>query len=171
MKINNGMRPHDIAILLKISTYKDNSWFAKDIANSLKISASEVSESLTRSVIAGLIGSDKKTIMRSALLEFLEYGLKYVYPAVPGSIVRGVPTAYSAKPLSEIIQAGDFYVWPHAKGFERGQSITPLHPNLPEVCLNDQKLYELLTLIDSLRIGRTREKKYAMNELKRRILK
>jgi hypothetical protein len=38
-----------------------------------------------------------------SLLEFLQYGLKYVYPQHPGSIVRGMPTAYSAPPFNKEI--------------------------------------------------------------------
>ncbi|HKJ81850.1 MAG TPA: hypothetical protein VJ954_07495 [Ignavibacteriaceae bacterium] len=170
MKKHSGMRPHDIAILLKISTFRDANWYAKDLALHIKISASEVSESLERSVIAGLISNDKKTLMKSALLEFLEFGLRYVYPVIPGSITRGVLTAHSAPPLVNFIQGNEPYVWPYANGNARGQSIEPLHPKLPEACLNDKDLYELLALTDALRIGRIREKQIAVEELKKRIL-
>ena len=170
MKKHSGMRPHDIAILLKISIFKDSNWYAKDLAKDIKISASEVSESLERSVIAGLISNDKKTLMKSALLEFLEFGIRYVYPVIPGAITRGVPTAHSAPPLANFIQSNELYVWPSAEGAARGQSIEPLHPKLPEACLSDNKLYELLALTDALRIGRVREKQIAIDELRKRIL-
>ena len=55
-------------------------WYMKDLAYSLGISQSEISESLNRSVISGLISSDKRKLMKMSLLEFLEFGLKYVYP-------------------------------------------------------------------------------------------
>src|SRR5690606_36222741 len=80
MKKHNGMRPHDIVILLKIVAKGNHDWLMKDIANELFISNSEVSESLNRSVLAGLIASDKKRVMRQALVEFITSGLKYVYP-------------------------------------------------------------------------------------------
>ena len=65
----------------------------KDLAHELYISQSEVSESLNRSVIAGLIANNKKRVLFSAMQEFIFFGLKYVYPQKPGAMVRGVLTA------------------------------------------------------------------------------
>ncbi len=163
------MRPQDIVILLKISTFKNKQWLMKDIAHSLYISASEVSESLNRSLIAGLIASDKKTLMSEALLEFLQYGIKYAYPQRPGALLRGMATAFSAKPLSDIISSSEHIVWPSAVGNVRGQSIEPLHPAVPKACIQDQELYELLALTDAIRIGKAREIQIAINELRKRI--
>jgi len=55
------MRPHDIAVLLKVVSM-DEGWLSKDVANGLQISASEVSESLNRSKIAGLLSPDKRKV-------------------------------------------------------------------------------------------------------------
>jgi predicted transcriptional regulator len=169
MKKHNGMRPHDVIVLVKIALKKDNSWMMKDLANELAISSSEISESLTRSVYAGLLSSDKKKIMKSALLEFLEHGLKYVYPQHPGALVRGLPTAYSALPLSNEIESNEIIVWPFADGNIRGHSIEPLHPNVPLACMKDQELYEILASIDALRIGKARERQLAIQVLKIRL--
>lgn len=169
MKKHSGMRPQDIVILLKIATLNDKSWLMKDIAFSLFISASEVSESINRSMIAGLIAADKKTLMKEALLEFLQYGIKYTYPQRPGAITRGIATAYSALPLSELINSEEAVIWPFAEGSVRGQAIEPLHPSVPKACLHDPELYKLLALTDALRIGKSREQGYAINEIRERI--
>jgi len=169
MKKHSGMRPQDIVILLKIATYGDNDWYMKDIANDLLISPSEVSESLNRSVLAGLISNNKKRLMKSALYDFIVYGLKYVYPAKAGSLVRGIKTSHSAPPLSDEILSDEIYVWPYVEGDIRGFAIEPLHPNVPKACLKDSKLYELLALVDAIRIGSKREYNFAVNELKRRL--
>ena len=169
MKKHSGMRPHDIVILLKIASKRKKNWLMKDLAFELGISASEISESINRSVIAGLIASDKKRLMQLALLDFLEHGLRYVYPQQPGALKRGMPTAHSAQPLNEIIESNEPYIWPYAYGNVRGQSIEPLHPKVPEACLKDPVFYELVALCDSLRVGRVREKNIAMEELKKRI--
>ena len=58
------MRPHDVVILLKIVAKGNASWFNKDLANELYISQSEISESLNRSKIAGLISGDKKQVFK-----------------------------------------------------------------------------------------------------------
>jgi len=164
------MRPHDILILLKIAAKGQQEWLMKDLAIELGISASEVSESINRSVQAGLLLADKRKLMKSALLEFLQHGLAYVFPQQPGAIVRGVPTAHSAPPLSNMVESNEPYVWPSAKGNLRGQAIEPLHKSVAKAVLKDKKLYELLALVDAIRVGRVREKQIAVEELKKRIL-
>jgi hypothetical protein len=170
MKKHNGMRPQDIVILLKIAAMGNKNWYMKDLAYSLGISQSEISESLNRSVICGLISCDKKKLMKKSLLEFLEFGMKYVYPQQPGPVVRGIPTAHSVPPLSLHISSSEIYVWPDADGDHRGQAIEPLHPGVPGACKKDDRLYELLSLSDAVRVGRSREYKIAVNELNRIIL-
>src|SRR5690625_1798737 len=107
MKKHNGMRPQDIVILLKIVAKGDESWYMKDLSHELNISASEISESLNRSALAGLVTPDKKAIRKRNLLEFLLHGLKYAYPQRPGAIVRGMPTAHSAPPLNDHIRGSE----------------------------------------------------------------
>lgn len=171
MKIHNGMRPQDIVVLLKIITLHSKEWRNIDIANALHISPSEVSEALNRCKIARLIDNKKRSVHINALIEFLIYGLKYVFPTEPGAMVRGIPTAHSASPIKEHISSGaDVYVWPYAKGNQRGQAIEPLYKTLPEVIIEDELFYELLIIVDTIRIGRVREIKIAINELKKRLL-
>lgn len=165
MKKHKGMRPQDIVILLKIAVKGDAEWFLKDIAYELAISQSEVSESLNRSVIAGLINNDKRTIMKLSLLEFIKYGLKYVFPQQPGRMVRGMATAHSAPPLNQYIQSKEIFVWPWEKGTERGFEIEPLYATVPAACQKDNKLYELLALVDAIRVGKKREQQFACEKL------
>jgi len=105
------MRPQDIPILLKIVSLGKTSWQAKDIAQTLFISSSEVSESLNRSYIAGLIDYNKKRANRQSLLEFLEHGIHYVFPQQPGSMTNGIPTAHSHPYLRQFFDSDVFYVW------------------------------------------------------------
>ena len=164
------MRPQDIVVLLKIIASDNNQWRNLDIAYSLKISPSEVSEVLNRCKIAKLINKEKRDVHLNALTEFLVYGLKYVFPAEPGAIAKGIPTAHSASPIKEkIISSTESYVWPNSKGNLRGQSIDPLYKTIPEAALEDQKFYELIALVDTIRIGKAREVKMAIDELKNRI--
>lgn len=169
MKQHTGMRPHDVVILLKIIAKGSQKWFMKDIAYELGISSSEVSESIHRSVIAGLISGDKININKLALLDFLQSGIRYVYPQRPGALVRGMKTAHSASPLDNIIVSEEPYVWAFVEGNTRGQSIEPLHPKIPEACIKDDKFYELIALVDAIRVGRVREQKIAIEILKRKI--
>ena len=170
MKKHNGMRPQDIVVLLKIVTLKHKNWKNIDLANSLKISASEISEVLNRCRISGLIDKKKRKVNINSFKEFLIYGLKYVFPVELGAIVRGVPTAHSAYPINKhIVQNKDVYVWNYAKGNVRGQSIEPLYITLPSIVNSDNLLYELLVIIDTIRIGKAREIKIAIKELEKNL--
>ena len=169
MKKHSGMRPQDVVILLKIASKGQQEWLMKDLAYELEISASEISESINRSVIAGLLSSDKKELKKLALLDFLKSGLRYVYPQQPGAMVRGIGTAHSAPPLNKEIVSEEHYVWPYAKGKIRGQAIEPLYPKMPEACLKDSEFYELMALVDAIRVGKVREQKMAAEMLKERI--
>ena len=94
------MRPQDVPILLKILSYDRarQSWQMKNLASDLRISPSEVSESLNRSVEADLLDGKKKRVNRLALNDFLMHGIRYVFPQRPGALVRGMNTAHSAWP-------------------------------------------------------------------------
>tara|TARA_R110002049_G_scaffold308402_3_gene512313 strand:- start:359 stop:913 length:555 start_codon:yes stop_codon:yes gene_type:complete len=166
----SNLKPQDILILLKILVLGEKSWFHHTIAQELGISQSEVSQSLNRSKYAGLIDNAKKKVNKIAFTEFLIHGVAYAFPQQPGAIVRGVLTAHAAEPLNRVINANDKYVWPYAKGLERGQAIEPLYNTVVEATLSDKELYELLTMIDAIRVGRVREKEIAKKELKKRIL-
>ncbi len=161
------MSPHDIVVLLKIVSYNNETWQQKPMAEALSISQSEISKSLQRSIFAGLLDTNGKKVMRLALLEFLQYGLRYVFPQKPGPVVRGVPTSHSAAPLNTTIQSAEHYVWPYGKGKVRGHSIVPLYKSVPEAALKDEKLHQLLALVDALRVGRARERNLAIIELKK----
>ncbi len=169
MKKHSGMRPHDILILLKIALYKHQSWLMKDLARDLRISPSENSESVNRSAQAALLSQDKRSLMRMALLEFLQFGLPYAFPQKPGAVVRGIPTAHSAPPLNAIIQSDENYVWPSSRGTMRGQAIEPLYKSVPQAIEKDSQLYEMLALVDAVRVGKARERELAVRELGKRI--
>ena len=169
MKKHSGMRPQDIVVLLKIAAKKETPWMMKDLSIELGISASEISESLNRSAIAGLIAKDKKRLMKLSIFDFLAHGLRYVYPQLPGARIRGVPTAHAAPPLNQSIVSNEPYVWPYGEGTVRGESIEPLHPKVPEACLKDPAFYEYMALCDALRVGKAREKNLAMEELQKRL--
>ncbi|MBD3749950.1 MAG: hypothetical protein IE931_10670 [Sphingobacteriales bacterium] len=164
MKAHQGMRPHDIVVLLKIiSLNKD--WMNKDLASELFISNSEISESLNRSMIARLISPDKKKVFKKALLNFIENGLGYVFPIEPGQMGRGILTAHSAPILKDYFASNEVYVWGTPDGDARGQMIAPLYPNQIKAVKIDPKLYNMLALVDAVRLGKPREQTKAIELL------
>jgi superfamily II RNA helicase len=169
MKNNNNLKPQDILILLKICTLGVQEWFQHTLAEDLDISQSEISECLSRSKYSGLIDASRKHVNVLNLLELLEHGIKYVFPQQPGAIVRGVATAHSARPLANKIQSNENFVWAYARGNMRGQSIQPLYKTVPKVVLKDEKLHEMLALVDAIRVGKVREQQLAISLLKERL--
>jgi hypothetical protein len=166
---NQQLKPQDVLLLLKIVSDNNPSWNQKPMADSLGLSQSEVSESVARCKYADLLTPNGKTVLKQSLMEFLQFGLRYVFPQKPGAVVRGVPTSHSASPLKEQIVSSENYVWPYGKGTVKGHSIVPLYPSVPEAALKDPKLHALLSLTDALRVGRARERSMAVDELKKRI--
>jgi hypothetical protein len=88
-------------------------------------------------------------------------------------MTRGVPTAFAAAPLkNRLISAGEYiYVWPYAKGKDKGQSVEPLFRSVPEAAQKDDRLYEYLALADAIRLGNQREAGLAAERLSERLLK
>lgn len=196
MKAHNGMRPQDILILMYIlskskiegiwSKASNHLGISEDekksdsvnfstlnnkvISRDLGISESEVSESLYRSEYAGIIQDVKlKKINKRALTDFIFCGLKYVFPAHPGAIGRGIPTAHSAAPIKDKIVTDENYIWEHPNGTMRGQIIKPLFGSVPFAVENSQNLYELMSLVDAIRTGSPRIVSLAKDMLEKRI--
>ena len=169
MRKHNGMRPQDVAILLKIISMQGKEWQMSGLSNLLGISASEISESLNRSRIASLIDYNKKNVNRQNFFEFLKHGVSYVFPQQPGAMVRGLPTAHSHASMKEIFKSDIDYVWPDNKGTTMGLMIEPFYPKQVEAVIGDEVYYKLLAMVDVIRVGKVREVKYAIEELKKHL--
>jgi len=170
MRKHSGMRPQDIVVLLKITALGNKRWQLKDLAKTLYISPSEVSESLNRSSLANLIDYNKTRVQRQNLIEFLEHGLKYVFPPNIKPPAKGYPTAHAHPFMKEHFNSDSAYVWPDIQGNARGNVIELLYPNQIKAVKEDAILYKLLALTDVLRVGRTREIAIAGSELEKMIL-
>jgi len=62
-------------------------------------------------------------------------------------------------------------VWSDPRGKVRGPSLSPSHRGAPDAALADPALYELLALLDALRVGRSRERTLAQRLLSERLSK
>ena len=165
------MKSQDIIILFKILLLEKEEWTYASLSEALKMSTSTIFAALNRAELSGLYHKNTKTVYRDGLLEFLIHGFKYVFPTMPGKLAKGIPTAHSTSPLSEhIVAEKDVYVWKSAYGTIRGQVIEPLYASVPQLAQKDAQLYELLALIDALRVGKAREKNIAIEELTKRIV-
>ena len=166
------LRSVDIAISLKLTLAGASEMSFQQLASDLHLSSSEVHAAFKRLRLSGLLAHDgSKSINRSALLEFLKHGVRYAFPAELGNLTRGIPTAHAAEPLKGALQqhAEPPPVWPYVEGKVRGYSVAPLYKRAVAAALQDEKFYELLSLVDALREGRVREKSMAIKELEMRL--
>ena len=171
------LKPQDLLLCLALAARDASAWTYAQLAASLGLSASEAKKGVDRALAAGLLApaleeGEKPMPVRRALVDFLVHGARYAFYAQPGRVVRGVPTAWAAPPLDGEVVGGDELppVWPSPHGSVRGQEIEPLYGSVPEVVLGDPALYELLALVDALRIGRIRERELAAGHLRERLL-
>ncbi len=168
------MNNQDIVILLKLVSLEDkikrgqlnestisDPFALRSLEGELGISKTEISESMRRSVASNLAikSGGRARANRRNLIEFVQHGLQYVFPAKPGAPQRGVATGFAAPILEgKLISSGaNIYVWPHPEGSLRGLSIAPLFKSVPHAAFKDDRLYELLALIDAIRTGNQRE--------------
>lgn len=175
MDLSDMLKPHDIVVLLKLCEFNSGTRPPyDDLAKALGISRSEINASVKRLQIAKLLGPKDlgELPIRRATEEFLIHGVKYAFPAKHGTFKRGLPTASAAPPLDDIVAKQEdepIFVWPDPNGRRRGLAIDPLHRSVPDAARKDARLYELLALVDSIRIGRARERKLAEAELIKRL--
>ena len=166
------MKSQDILILLKLVCLEKpeynrpvsaDDYSVRGLEAALGVSKTEVNASINRSLDVGLASRDRNSglprVNRKALLEFVVHGVKYVFPARPEALARGIPTGFAAPPLkSELMSAAEYdFVWPDPKGKVMGQSIKPLFKSVSQVAKQDECLYMLLALVDAIRLGNPRE--------------
>ena len=168
-----SLKPQDLLVALKLWVGRGERWTYPLLAVSLGMSVSEAHGSVKRAIAAGLLargGLDARP-NADALREFVIHGAKYAFPARPGELTRGMPTAHAAPPLKALLAQSDEPppVWPHPEGSARGPRLDPLFPSVPGATSRDPALYELLALLDALRAGRARERQLAVRLLQERL--
>lgn len=165
------MSPLDILVLLKICAKRGQPWSQRDLANELYVALGSVHNSLKTAGTLKLFMPSRSIVNVKELEEALVYGGRYFLPPKRGGETRGMPTAWAAPPLSDLLATSESMipVWPDPNGEVRGIAFEPLHPSVPKAAALDPILYELLALVDALRAGGARERKLAEKELRQRL--
>jgi biotin operon repressor len=186
------MKSQDVVVLLKLVSLEQEKekggahpaaasrhgdpYSVRGLESALGISKTEVNASIKRCVSSGLAVKDRASGRakpnRRNLYNFIIHGLKFVFPAKPGAMTRGIPTAFAAAPIKNLlISAGSYIcVWPYAKGKDIGQSVEPLFKSVPQAVQKDERLYEYLALVDAVRLGNQREAGLAAERLSEKLL-
>lgn len=167
------LKPQDLAVAFKLLSLNGKHAPYAVLAKQLRLSQFEVHAAVQR-LMAARLAVERDGAVRpnmAALRAFVVNGAPYAYPPVQGELTIGFPTGHAVPPLRDRLQASgqSVPVWPHPEGPLRGQALLPLYEKLPLAAQDDQKLYELLALFDSLRIGQAREREMARKLLEERL--
>jgi len=148
---------------------------ARALERETGISKSQINVALNRCYDIGLAKKDRRLdvprVNTRALVDFIIHGLKYVFPAKPKELSRGIATGFSAPVLEgKLMSAGEFaLVWPDAQGNTKGQAVEALFKSATFAVRRDPEMYALLALVDAIRVGQPREANLARNMLEKRI--
>lgn len=152
------LQPIDIVVALKLVLLAGEAYSFEKLEQQTGISSSSIHRSVKRLEAARLV-LDARRVQIRALEELIIYGVRYVYYTQQCVPTRGFPTAWAAAPLNLDIVSSDLPpVWPDPEGTVRGYAVAPLHKAVPRAAMQDDRLYQLLALVDAIRIGAARER-------------
>ena len=156
------LKGQDIVVLAAIMDGRQQGESYAQLGARTCLSASEAHAAVKRLQDASLLGLDRRVLRRN-VLEFLIHGIRYAFPfRSTGVMAKGMPTSYAA-PVAEgaFAVAGTCPVWRSQSGQMYGQAFDPLYATAPHAAAKDRELYDRLAVIDMLRGGRLRERRFA----------
>ena len=161
-----SLKPVDVAVVLSLAIKGGHaSATYSELGNTLGVSSSTTHESVDRLQKSGLLRPGTREPNLHELRNFLVHGVRHAFPPSLGREAKGVPTAHSGPPLSELFESAKPVVWPDVRGGARGTSLAPLYPNATQLPERAPELYVALTLVDALRVGQARERNAALSAL------
>ncbi|MDH4275757.1 MAG: hypothetical protein OEW08_12030 [Gammaproteobacteria bacterium] len=168
------LKPQDTLLALKYWSLKlkGEESSVRAIAESVAISASEVSKGTKRLVASRLVVERNGSVFAEsgALSEWLCYGVRYAYPQDSVGYGRGLPTSWNCPVLkSDIVPPAPPFVWPVPRGGVEGALIKPLHESVPFASSQNDDIYRAMSLIEAIRSGKPRELVIARDLLTRLI--
>jgi hypothetical protein len=169
------LRSADVLICCKLFSFacSKQSWSYPRLAAEVGLSSAGVYGSVRRCREAGLLGGEGGgsngdiKVVKAKLVELLTKGVPAMFFAKRGEIALGLSTALGAAPCDQLAEKLGWkpdplpLVWPHPKGTTRGETLYPLHGKVPEAAMKDVLVYELLALVDVIRVGGSKERKLA----------
>ena len=169
MSGQSTLKPHDVVVACQIAIWPEETWTYEKVGKSLRISTSEIFNVLKRCRHSKLVAKTEASseVNKPHLLDFLVHGVPTAFYPKRIEVVKGVLTAMHA-PLfrSRFTTDRDIpIVWPLAKGKDMGEGLLPLYPTVPAICQQNETLYNMLSAIDVLRVGKQREKDAAISVL------
>jgi hypothetical protein len=168
-----SLKPQDLVVAVKLAANRNRDFVLAALAEELGMAVSAVHGSIRRAEQARLLSRSGGSVraIRSAVKEFLIHGAKYAFPAFLGSTGRGKPTAVGAPTLQAYFDQTKVLppVWPDADGSAWGPTVIPLHSSVPGAADRDKELYDLLALLDAIRLGAARERELATEAIEEKL--
>lgn len=168
------LKPQDLVVAIKVSVNRNKDYRLIELAEELNMALSAVHGSIRRCEQARLISRSAGTIraLRQSVREFVVHGARYAFPGQLGASTRGMPTAIGAPVLAIYFEKSESLspVWPDPHGEVWGPSLLPIYPSVPFAAARDDALYDVLALLDALRVGAARERELAVKTLDERLL-
>jgi hypothetical protein len=179
-KMSTNCKPQDVLVALKLCTIGDEPWSFTRLAESLDISVGASHNAITHLRAAGLVFERRgeAVVAKKRLADFLIHGVPAVFFAVRAGIAKGMPTSTFAPMLSRLVpsertaagaEAVIPVVWPTPNGKVRGESLIPIYDTAPKAAQQDLALYELLALVDGVRVARGRERRACIEALHEKV--
>lgn len=162
----------DLVVLIGLLRHRADDWTVRSLAEELCLPPATVQRALERLAVVRVFDAGRRRVNVGASEELFVHALHFIVPSVVGGETRGLPTAWAAPPLAEHLAGNDELppVWPDPHGEVRGLELQPLHPRVVSLARADAQMYELLALVDGLRIGDARVRKLAARMLSEWIL-
>jgi hypothetical protein len=155
--------PTDLYVLAGVLSSEDDAFTLRGLAAKLHVDHTLVHRALKRAENADLYRESSRQVHLANFEELAIHAARFIAPARLGELTRGLPAAWAADPISQLVHQAPSEpppVWPTARGAVRGQALEPLHPAAVQAS-HDAPLAALLAIIDSLRAGDVRVRKVA----------
>lgn len=166
------MQPPDLLPLLALLRHTpDTSWTVRSLARELHLPPAAVQRSLARLSETPVYDAARRRVSRSAAMDLLEHALPFLTPTRLGGPTRGVRTAWAAPVFSGRLAPTDDPppVWPSPEGESRGLAVDPLHPAVVALATDDPWMYDMLAIVDGIRLGDARVRGIARELLHERL--
>lgn len=168
--MDSKLLPVDLLVVMKLAAHAGEPSSIRLLEEELRLSKSAVANSLQRLRGVGLVKdgpSHDRRVNKLLLRDCLENAARWIAPASVWDFELGLPTAHATESFRRQLTGDeDPVVMPLPHGPVRGRAVTPLHALAPAAAARDPKLYRLLAIVDALRIGRARDRKLAVAELR-----
>lgn len=163
------LKPQDVFVACQLAIWEGDKWTYAQLADRLHLSTSGVFDALARCRQAKLVASTNQgaKVVNQRLFEYLVHGVPTSFYPRKIEVVRGIATAiFSPLFRARFTKDGDLpVVWPYSKGKDTGEGLLPLYPTIPIACSQNQNLYNIMSAVDILRVGKARERDAAVTYL------